>query len=153
MIAKLRRRHRYAAFSLWLLLPAALFLYFAAVPAPRMAELPAVLRKALPSNAEIEWRHTDAATGIEIGTATSGASKGALALRPAVPLRRPDVLVYWLAAQPEPGEGVPDGAIFAGRLDGARPVAVATPSESGGLLLFSLGHQERLGWIALGDVP
>lgn len=151
MIAKLRRRHRIAAYGFWVLLPLGFYLATATEPIPRMAELPVELQKASPSNAAVEWFRADATTRIEMGIVRDGPAAGSLALRPAQPLRRPDVLVYWLAAEPSAGEGVPEGAILAGRLDGARPVSLVTPeSDAGGLLLFSLGHQERLGWIPLG---
>ncbi len=152
MIARLRRRHGVAVLGLWLLLPLALFLYSAAAPAPRMAELPQGIRSASPSADEVEWLVSDAETGIELGRVGSGPAKGRLALRPLAPLKRPDVLVYWLASSPSAGDGVPEDAVFAGRLDGARAVSIAIPSEAGGLLLFSLGHQERVGWIDLGPL-
>lgn len=154
MIARLRRGHRFAAYGFWVLLPLGFYLATASEPIPQMSELPVELLRASPSNAQIDWLRMDAATGIEVGLVRDGRSAGAVALRPAEPLRRPDVLAYWLESEPAPGEGVPEGAVLAGRLHGARAVSLVTPSTgSGGLLLFSLGHQERLGWLPLGAKP
>jgi hypothetical protein len=149
VIAKLRRRHRIAAFGFWMLVPAVFVLGSARSPAPRMDVLPEGLERSALVGDDLVWSAEDPASRIRIGRTGRGA--GSLVVEPLEPLRRPDVLVYWLAAEPAPGDGVPDGARLAGRLDGNRPVSVAAPAEEGGLLFFSLGHQERLYWVPLSE--
>lgn len=140
------------AFTILLAVPAPLALGLEGAAPPRMAELPASIQPSVPAASQIEWLHIDGGAGIEIGRITEGGAEGLLALRPVSPLKRPDVLVYWLAEEPADGDGVPDDALFAGRLDGARPSPARVGGADGGFLLFSLGHQERVGWVDLGAV-
>ena len=68
-----------------------------------------------------------------------------LELQPLEDLRRPDVLVYWTARLGE--RGVPDGAHLLGALAGTQRRRFALPeaaADGGHLLLYSLGHQQRV---------
>ena len=146
MIARLRRRHRIAAFALWLLVPAVAWFGSARTLPPTMDVIPGATDRADPLPTPGSWTTADAASGIRTARVDQ-----ALWIDPGELPRRPDVLVYWLAAAPPEGDGVPEAARLIGRLGGARPVAVASPpARGGGLLFFSLGHQERLLWLPLG---
>ena len=145
MIATLRRRHRLAAFGLWLLVPAVVWLGSSRSAAPKMDVMPAGIEKLGPAPAAGSWGAADSATGIRL------ARKGeTLWIDPGDLPRRPDVLVYWSNDAPAPGDGVPADARLVGRLDGNRAISLEAPEGSGGLLFFSLGHQERLHWLPLG---
>ena len=144
MIARLRRRHRVAALGLWLLVPSVLWFGSARTEAPRMDAMPAALQKSSAGPGSESWRVADASVGIRIAREAD-----ALWIDPGALPRRPDLLVYWLQAEPPDGDGVPANARLAGRLDGDRPIALDVPTRAGGLLFFSLGHQERVHWLPL----
>jgi len=145
VIARLRARHRRVAFALPLLAPILLWVVAQRPAAPVMDALPAALL-GHPPTADVDWWSLPGEPRLELGVERGS---GRRALRATGPLRQPDVLVYWLPDPPGSGEGVPEGAILVGRLEGEGPLAFPPPGPSGSLLLFSLGHQERVAWIPL----
>lgn len=154
MIAPLRARHRFMVAILATVASVVFVLALVARPEPVADAMPAVL--------------VPAATGERLATVSFGSGSftdgpgGTLAIHPAhwvltldAPLRAPDVLAYWLPAAAErPG----DGGHFLGAVSHGRqnvypvPPAASAGPERGVILLWSLGHAERVAVIDLARI-
>ncbi len=141
MIRELRRRHRFAAFGLVLLLPPAYALALAArapfpvaagsLASPLGESSPAAAMGRVSLSARVTVaRDRDGARVVELDSRGLGA--------------QPDALVYWSARAPA-GESLPRDVFFLGALplDGVRAYRLPAPARAGGgsVLVFSVAWQ------------
>ena len=143
MIRPLRSRHRILTTIMLVVSAGGLGVGLAARrPMPTMTTLPAALS---PEAAPITTPLPLSWTGEGAPVAALDA-RGRLSLTLGEPLRRPDPLLYWApaAGMGQPGEGLPDGAIFLGAVTGDPAQRLALPDAvgPGRLLIFSLGHAQ-----------
>ncbi len=155
MIASLRRRHRWAALGLVVAAPLLLALGLSARrPEIRMDSLPAALADAAPEAPVLLDELPELWGETPIHTRRYGAGGGGVAtvveLTPREPLRRPDLLIYWLPAGS--AETFPERAELLGRLRGRHPQRFALPGPGGTLLLHSVAHGETLASAVLPDL-
>jgi hypothetical protein len=155
MIDRLRRRHRRGTLALAVLVPSA----FAASLAARPPATPSgddlgPLFVASPAVGAERWARDDLWGPLAIRTrlfAPAADGGPVVELTPARDLRRPSVLVYW--APSGVASALPPGAHLVGRIGGFEARRFALPpvarTRPGRLYLYSLGHHELLGSLAL----
>ncbi|MEM7350286.1 MAG: hypothetical protein AAF657_05740 [Acidobacteriota bacterium] len=153
MIAPLRRRHRWMTMLLAVVLPVLYIVALAGRQAePIMAAVPSVLAVGTVAGGEATAEGL-AIEGLPVtARVVLSGSSWTLELTPSEPLARPEVLVYW-SDTAGPAERLPDGAYLLGAFGGVRAqayaVSEAVMGRPGSLVLYSLGHQEVLGSVAL----
>ena len=161
MIRELRVRHRRVFRVLVLVLPV---LYVAAlIVRPRSfleGELPADAGPG-PDTAETSERTRPVET-VEMQRVVSGDRTFVDVVLPD-DLRKPDLLVYWSAAESDPsdpergtdGDELPEDALFLGALGGLRSarLPLADVPRGGSFLLYSLGHQTLVARANAEDSP
>lgn len=145
MIRSLRQRHRQVFAVLGVLLPMALIGGIAARKSiPTVAELPPVIAKPL-AGTSVAWERGGLfeKLSVVVSLATNSPTDLSLRLEAPADFARPDVLVYWSAANTLPAEKLPDDAILLGVL-AANELRVPTSAVGtrGHLVLFSLADQE-----------
>ena len=139
MIAPLRSRHRL------------MFLGLAVIVGPLLA-LALTGRPQVPSQQLPQDLTTSPPTGAPLATASIEGMRAHLAvhsdqwvLELGESLRNPDVLAYWSPESPT-GMALPDQAFLLGPVSDSRSNIYSPPtgagSDSGFLVLYSLGHQE-----------
>jgi hypothetical protein len=149
VIRPLRRRHAWLAPAcLALLAPAGLFLgVLARRPMPTAAKLPRELASEPAAPPGAGRTGTLEAGGVRVALRAWDAEGGrVLELLPEEDVQEPDVLVYWTPGDPGADGPPPADARLVGSLAGAHARRCALPAGSGGsVVLYSLGHRERLG--------
>ena len=148
MIRPLRQRHRHLVIALGIFLPVAFAAGIAArKPVPDMASLPGSLVAAPVNYAADQWERGDLfpKSPVQIRWLREVANTGhfAVAFSAAKDFVKPDLIVYWVAGNPDIADTLPDNAILLGSF-GVTPLPV--PGEaaktSGELVLFSLADNE-----------
>jgi hypothetical protein len=133
---------------LGVLLPVVLVVGIAArKPVPGMTSLPAELVASRKNFAAIEWERADLFTKTPIQVRLlregSGAGRFAIKLSAAKDFVKPDLIVYWIAGNPNLTDTLPDNARLLG---GFEAKALQLPGEAGEtngvLVLFSLANGE-----------
>ncbi len=151
MIRPLRRRHARAMAGLAVVLP----LGFAAALVAREPERTTLLPEAVaPAGPAIEapmhavddaWGELD--LGMRVGRT---AGRVVVELAPRREVRRPDLLVYWTAAE-SVGDALPGDAYLLGSLgERARRYALPARADGGSLVLYGMAHH---GVVASAPLP
>jgi len=149
MIYSLRLRHRRMVIVLGVILPAAFAVGIAArKPVPSIEQLPTGLVASPQNFAATEWERSDlfviTPTQVRLLRESVGAGRFAVEFSAAKDFVKPDLIVYWVAGNPNITDTLPDRA----RLLGAFSSSVALPlspdagAGSGVLILYSLADQE-----------
>lgn len=130
---------------LGVLLPIAFAVGIAArKPVPSVAALPAGLLETA-AQSTVVWKRSDlfAKHSIEVRLLNSGGKRFAIAFSAARDFVKPDLLVYWSAAEPTATDYLPEHVTLLGAFGAS---ALALPAETtntgGSLILFSLADQE-----------
>ena len=149
MIRPLRQRHRRMVIVLGVLLPVAFAVGIAArKPVPGMISLPKELVASPQQFPVTEWERADLFTRTPIQVRllreTAGTGRFAVEFSAAKDFVKPDLIVYWIAGNPNIAETLPDNARLLGVFNSS--VALSLPPEaalgSGVLVLYSLADQE-----------
>ena len=149
MIRPLRQRHRRMVIVLGVVLPIAFTVGIAArKPVPGMTSLPQELVASPQKFAVTEWERADLFTKTPIQVRllreSAGAGRFAVELSAARDFVKPDLIVYWIADNPNIIDTLPDNARLLGAFNQYTPLPIAeqTGSTSGMLVLYSLADQE-----------
>ena len=149
MIRPLRQRHRRTVIVLGVFLPIAFVIGIAAPKSvPGMTSLPKELVASTQEFAVTEWERADlfTKTSIQLRMLRQSAAGGhfAVGFSAAKDFVKPDLIVYWVAANPNITDTLPDNARLLGVFNSS--VALSLPSDaamgSGVLMLYSLADQE-----------
>ena len=149
MIYSLRQRHRRMVFGLGVFLPLAFALGIAARKSvPGMNALPGRLAAASQPFAVTEWERADlfvkARIQVRLLRESPSAGRFALTFSAAKDFVKPDLLVYWVAGNPNLADTLPGNAQLLGGFDSF--TALALPAEAtrqnGVLVLYSLADNE-----------
>ena len=149
MIRPLRQRHRWMITIIGVLLPIAFAAGIAARrPAPTVATLPTALATTQRHFEAVEWERADLFTKTPIQVRllreSAGAGHFAVEFSAARDFVKPDLIVYWVAGNPNITNTLPENARLLGVFNSS--VALLLPldaaSGSGELALFSLADQE-----------
>ncbi len=129
----------------------------ARTPEARMEALPEALRqtpKAPTSVLAVEYSGLWGATPIltRLFPAPHVGANVVVELEPQRDLRRPDLLVYWMPASQD-ADAFPAKARLLGRLAATTARRFSLPEAQGSLVLYSLGHQERVATATLPAAP
>jgi len=149
MILSLRQRHRRMFAVIGIVIPVAFAVGIAArKPVPSVTSLPMGLTASSKKFGPTEWERADlfAKTSVTIRLLRERAVASHFAVSFAAPkdFVKPDLIVYWVAGNPNITDALPDNA----RLLGAFNSSVALPlppdiaSGTGVLVLYSLADQE-----------
>ena len=149
MIRPLRQRHRRMVIVLGIFLPVAFVVGIAArKPVPGMASLPKELVASPRTFAVTEWERADLFTKTPIQVRLlrerAGAAHYAVEFSAAKDFVKPDLIVYWIAGNPNLTETLPDNARLLGTFNSsvALPLSPDAATGSGVLVLYSLADQE-----------
>jgi len=149
MIRPLRQRHRRMVTVLGVLLPIAFVVGIAArKPVPSTPSLPAGLVASPRTFAATQWEHADlfAKAVIQVRLLRESADAGGFGIELSAPkdFVKPDLIVYWVAGNPNITDTLPDNARLLGAFNSsiALPLPVEATSASGILVLYSLADQE-----------
>ncbi|MSU57238.1 MAG: hypothetical protein EXS35_03485 [Pedosphaera sp.] len=149
MIRPLRQRHRRVVIVLGVILPIAFAVGIAArKPVPGMTSLPKELVASPQTFAVTEWERTDlfAKTPIQVRLfrESVGGGRFAVEFSAAKDFVKPDLIVYWIAGNPNITETLPDNARLLGAFNSsvALPLSPDAASASGVLVLYSLADQK-----------
>ena len=149
MIRPLRQRHRRMFIVLGVFLPIAFVIGIAARKSvPGMTSLPKELVASTQEFAVTEWERADlfTKTSIQLRMLRESADAGHFAVEfsAAKDFVKPDLIVYWVAANPNITDTLPDNARLLGVFNSS--VALSLPPDaamgSGVLILYSLADQE-----------
>jgi hypothetical protein len=148
MIRPLRQHHRHVVIAFGLFVPIAFAVGIAArKPPPEMDALPKEILPAATSSAPEAWFRADlfpkSSVQVRLLREQSGEATFALTFTAARDFVKPDLLVYWVAANSTITDTLPDGAILLGTFTSPQlPLPpTATESESR-LLLFSVADNQ-----------
>jgi hypothetical protein len=148
MIRPLRQRHRRTFLVLGIFLPVAFVVGLAArKPLPEIDSLPSEISPAINLFAVEVWSQADmfpkSPVQIRLMREQIGKGKFAVALAGAKDFVKPDLLVYWLDANPNVTNVLPDNAILLGAFNAPQLPLPATAEKTAGLLvLYSLADNE-----------
>lgn len=159
MIAPLRRRHRWLTGLLAVVVPVLYALALIARPAAVSEGLPEALSLAVPGSGQVVVPDL-AFDGLPLSARVmKDGADWKIEIVPSEPLAKPEVLAYWTPADSS-AETLSADAWLLGAVGGIRPQAFGVPEavqgRGGRLVLYSLGHQEVLGSVALpaiGSLP
>jgi hypothetical protein len=149
MIHSLRQRHRRMIIVVGVFLPLAFALGIAArKPVPSMNALPGQLVAAPPTFTATEWERADlfmkAPIPVRLLREHTNVGRFAVTFSAAKDFVKPDLLVYWVAGNPNFADTLPANAQLLGAFDSF--TALALPAEaalqSGVLVLYSLADNE-----------
>jgi hypothetical protein len=145
----LRQRHRRIFAVIGVLLPLAFVLGIAArKPVPSAVSLPMELAGRSPAFAATIWERSDlfAKTPIQIRLLREHAEAGrfAVAFSAGKEFVKPDLIIYWVAGNPEITDKVPDDALLLGAFNPGSAIALPPDAESSDhvIVLYSLADQE-----------
>lgn len=147
MILRLRQRHRHIVIMLGVILPVVLVTGMALrKPAPVAQSLPEGLITAQKFSTQI-WERNELFTKVPVGVGllSDGANgKGrALHFSAAKDFLKPDLLVYWVAGQPERTDSLPAKAVLLGEFGAVALLLPASATGTNGVLvLYSLADDE-----------
>jgi hypothetical protein len=148
MILALRQRHRRMFAVLGVLLPVAFAVGIAARrPVPGVNALPKELAPAATRFESRVWQRSDlfARSAVQVRLLRERAGAGGFAVEFSAPkdFVKPDLIVYWLAGNPNLTGQLPEKAVLLGAFS-SRAVALpaGAANEDGVLVLFSLANQE-----------
>ena len=148
MIYPLRQRHRRIVIALGIFLPIVFVIGIAArKPAPTVAKLPAGLTATSQQFDAVEWKRADlfAKTPIEVYLLREQKSSGRFGIEfsAAKEFVKPDLIVYWVAGNPNMTDTLPDNAILLGAFSStALPLSDEVAKSNGVLVLYSLADNE-----------
>lgn len=148
MIRPLRQLHRRIAIALGVFLPVAFVTGIAArKPAPVMVELPAAFAPASQKFESTEWERAglfaNAPVQVRLLREQKKSGRFALALAAAKDFVPPDLIVYWVAGNPNLTGALPDEAILLGPFNStALPLGDEVVKTNGALILYSLADSE-----------
>jgi hypothetical protein len=149
MIRPLRQRHRRMVIVLGVLLPVAFAVGIAArKPVPRMISLPKELVASPQTFAVTEWERADLFTKAPIQVRLlrerAGAGRFAVEFTAAKDFVKPDLIVYWIAGNPNITDKLPDNARLLGAFNSSVALSLSPDAATGGgvLVLYSLADQE-----------
>lgn len=149
MIRPLRQRHRRMVIVLGILLPVAFAVGIAArKPVPGMISLPKELVASPRTFAVTEWERADLFTKtpmqVRLLRESAGTGRFAVEFSAAKDFVKPDLIVYWVAGNPNLTDTLPDSARLLGAFNSsvALPLSPDAGSSSGVLVLYSLADQE-----------
>jgi hypothetical protein len=148
MIHPLRQRHRRVVLVLGVFLPIAFVVGVASrKPAPTVAELPAALTATPQQFEAVEWKRADlfAKTPIEVYLLRDQKSLGRFGIEfsAAKDFVKPDLIVYWVAGNPNITDALPDSAILVGSFSSTTlPLPDGVAKSSGEFVLFSLADNQ-----------
>jgi hypothetical protein len=148
MIRPLRQRHCRIFLALGIFLPVAFVVGIAArKPLPEVNSLPNEIAPATASFAAEVWSRADlfpqSPVRIRLRRAQIGTGKFAVTLSAVNDFVKPDLLVYWLAGNPNVTNALPDNAILLGAFNAPQLLLPAAAEKTGGLLvLYSLADNE-----------
>jgi len=148
MIHSLRQRHRRIVLVLGVFLPIAFVMGVAArKPAPTVAKLPAALTATSQQFEAVEWKRADlfAKTPIEVHLLREQKSSGRFGIKfsAAQDFVKPDLIVYWVAGNPDMTDTLPDNAILLGSFSSATlPLPDEVAKSNGEFVLFSLADNQ-----------
>lgn len=148
MIHPLRQRHRRIVLVLGIFLPIAFVAGVAArKPPPTVAELPAALTATSQQFDAVEWKRADlfAKTPIQVYLLREQKSSGRFGIEfsAAKDFVKPDLIVYWVAGNPNITDALPDSAILAGSFSSTTlPLPDGAAKSSGEFVLFSLADNQ-----------
>lgn len=116
-------------------------------PPPEMDALPKEILPVAASSAPEVWCRADlfpkSSVQVRLLRGQSGAATFALAFSAARDFVKPDLLVYWVAADSKITDTLPDGAILLGTFTSPQlPLPPTTTQSDGRLLLFSLANNQ-----------
>jgi hypothetical protein len=148
MIRPLRQRHRRMVITLGLVLPVVLTVGIAArKPAPVVPSLPVEPATLHFGSATAVWVRSDlfAKTVIQaqLLRVNNNGSRFSLKLSAARDFVKPDLIVYWVAGNPQSVDSLPDSAMLLGAFYSASLVLPAEATvHAGVLVLYSLANNE-----------
>lgn len=149
MILPLRQRHRHIMLALGVFLPMAFAAGIVArKPVPTSAVLPASLTIAPQHCESVEWVRNDlfakAPIQVRLTREQKGAGRFAVDFAVSEDFVKPDLIVYWVAGNPNVTDTLPDQAFLLGVFNPIAPLVLPTEVESGEgvLVLYSLADQE-----------
>jgi hypothetical protein len=148
MIHPLRQRHRRIVLVLGVFLPIAFVMGVAArKPAPTVAKLPTALTATSQQFDAVEWKRADlfAKTPIEVYLLRKQKSSGRFGIEfsAAKEFVKPDLIVYWVAGNPDMTDTLPDNAILLGSFNSATlPLPDEVAKSNGEFVLFSLANNQ-----------
>ncbi len=160
MIAPLRRRHRWLTGLLAVVVPVVFALALASRPAVPVSEsLPEALAPATQASGGVVGSDLAFEALPMTARVTRDGANFRIQVVPTEALAKPEVLAYWTPAG-SALDRLPTDAWLLGAVGGLRPQAFTVPEavqgREGQLVLYSLGHQEVLGAVALpaiGSLP
>jgi hypothetical protein len=149
MIRPLRQRHRRMVIVLGVFLPVAFAVGIAArKPVPGMTSLPKEFGRSRQRFAATEWERADlfTKTPIQVRLLRESAGEGHFAVEfsAAKGFVKPDLVVYWVAGNPNITDTLPENARLLGTFNSSVALSLspdATPGN-GVLVLYSLADQE-----------
>ena len=149
MIRSLRQRHRRLVIVLGIFLPIAFAVGIVArKPVPGMASLPTELVASPQRFAVTEWERPDLFTKtpmqVRLLRENTGTGHFAVEFSAAMDFVKPDLIVYWIAGDPNIAKTLPDNARLLGPFNSfvALPLWPDAAPGSGVLVLYSLADQE-----------
>ena len=149
MIRPLRQRHRRMVFVLGVLLPVAFAVGIVArKPVPGMTSMPKELVASPQSFAVTEWERADlfTKTPIQVRLLRESADEGRFAVEfsAAKDFVKPDLIVYWVAGNPNLTDKLPENARLLGTFNSSVALSLSPDAAqgSGVLVLYSLADQE-----------
>lgn len=148
MIRPLRQRHRYIVIALGIFLPAAFAVGIAARRAvPEVNSLPKELAPAVAQFEAQEWQRADffmkSPVRVRLLREHNGVGKFAVEFSTAKDFVKPDLIVYWVAGNPNITDKLSDNAILLGAFNSTPlPLSDEVVKSNGQLVLFSLADNE-----------
>ena len=149
MIRPLRQRHRRMVIVLGVLLPVAFAVGIAArKPVPGMTSLPKELVASQRTFAVTEWERADLFTKtpmqVRLLRENSGTGRFGVEFTAAKDFVKPDLIVYWIAGNPNLADTLPDNARLLGAFNSSVAMSLSPDAGSGSgvLVLYSLADQE-----------
>ena len=149
MICPLRQRHHRMVIVLGVLLPVAFAVGLAArKPVPGVTSLPKELVASPYQFAVTEWKRADlfTKTPIQVRLLRESAGEGRFAVEfsAAKDFVKPDLIVYWIAGNPDITDTLPDNARLLGAFNSSVALSLSPDAgaSSGVLVLYSLADQE-----------
>lgn len=148
MLLSLRRHHRHIFIALRVLLPVAFAVgVVARKSVPTMNELPVALVAAPQKFEAVEWERADlfakSPIGVRLLREQKDAGRFAISFSAVKDFVKSDLIVYWVAGNPNITAPLPDNAILLG---GFGMTALLLPDEvvksDGSLILYSLADNE-----------
>ena len=149
MIRPLRQRHRRMVIVLGVALPIAFVIGIAArKPVPGMISLPKELVASSQIFSVTEWERADLFTKtpmqVRLLRESAGAGRFAVEFTAAKDFVKPDLIVYWVAGNPNLTDKLPDNARLLGAFNSSLALSLSPDPRpgSGVLVLYSLADQE-----------